>query len=471
MRRFAVVALAFVLGCSSPDSFGAQHEELRVCADGATVDGIDVSHWQGTIDWDAVAGDGVRFAFIRVSHGLGTYDDQYDRNWPEARRVGIIRGTYQYFAPADDPIAQADLLLEHLGQLEPDDLPPVIDVEETGGLSGTEIAARVKAWLDHVEAAIGRRPIIYTGYYFWRDNVGDPPGFSDYPLWIPNYSETCPLIPDSWPRWRFFQTSSMGSFAGISGNVDTDLWNGSIDDLIAFANPTPVCGDGYCTGGETHDTCAGDCPVCETIPPEGRVVEETELCFDEGGPASGWHHVDGEGSGGHVTWTYATANPTENPGTWNLDFAEAGRYRVEAYTPAPYAASRMAPYTIHHAGIDTTVRLDQSAAEGWQTLGDLTFEAGGDQYVRLDDSTGEPYADRVMIAFDALRLTRLDLPPDAGAMPDGGVASDASIAAPDAGAEPMSAGCSCRAAPSAPMPKGWLALAGLALVVARRRRG
>jgi lysozyme len=262
LRALLALGLVTLGACASEEpSFGGQHEALRVCADGPTLDGIDVSKWQGTIDWDAVAADGVQFAFIRVSHGLLTYDEQYTRNWAEARRVGVLRGTYQFFQPDQDPIAQADLLLENMGTLAPDDLPPVIDVEAMGGLTGPQVTVSVQAWLDHVEAATGRTPIIYSGYYFWRDQVGEPPGFARYPLWIPQYGPVCPLIPDSWPRWDFFQTSSTGSIAGISGNVDTDLWNGTLSDLLAFANPGPACGDGLCSGGETATSCARDCPT------------------------------------------------------------------------------------------------------------------------------------------------------------------------------------------------------------------
>lgn len=476
----ASLSLFLVGACTSEPPFGAQHEELRVCADGPTVDGIDVSKWQGTIDWDAVAGDGVRFAFIRVSHGILTYDTQYTRNWAEARRVGILRGTYQYFQPDQDPIAQADLLLENMGTLAPDDLPPVIDVEAAGGLTGPQIAAAVQLWLDHVETATGRTPIIYSGYYFWRDQVGDPPGFTRYPLWIPQYGPVCPLIPDSWPRWDFFQTSSTGSFTGISGNVDTDLWNGTLDDLLAFANPTPVCGDGVCSGAETHTSCAGDCLICEPIPPLGRTVEETEICFVAGGPSGGWRSVDGAGSGNHVFWTYAVASATENPGTWNLELSEAGLYRVEAYTPAPYAASRQAPYTVRHAGVEELVVVDQSAVDGWQSLGNFTFAAGTDQWVQLVDSTGEPYADRVVLGFDAIRLTRLDTPvdTDAGVSPaDGGApGADGGAATGDAGPSlrvggSLDAGCGCRVTPGASRTSGSLPLlaAGFALTLAYAR--
>jgi len=258
----------------------------------------------------------VQFAFIRVSHGLLTYDAQYTRNWAEARRVGVLRGTYQFFQPDQDPIAQADLLLTNMGTLAADDLPPVIDVEAMGGLTGPEVAASVQLWLDHVETATGRTPIIYSGYYFWRDQVGDPPGFARYPLWIPRYGPVCPLIPDSWPRWDFFQTSSTGSIAGISGNVDTDLWNGTLADLLAFANPGPVCGDGLCSAGETPTTCARDCvapdaggpPIVDggtTTVDAGTTSADGGAATDDGGP---WLRAGGRLDGG--------CSCRVAPGTW-----------------------------------------------------------------------------------------------------------------------------------------------------------
>ncbi len=411
-----------------------------------------------------MAGDGVRYAFIRVSDGTGTMDREFARNWSEARRVGVLRGVYQFFRPGQDPIAQADLLLEQMGTLEPDDLPPVVDVEATDGQSRATIASKLGQWLDRVETATGRTPIIYTGYYFWRDNVGAD--FSSYPLWIANYSATCPDVPDPWTRWVFFQTSSSGRFAGIAGDVDTDLFNGDEGSLLDFIGATPTCGDGRCSGGETHDTCAGDCPICEPIPPLGRVVEEDELCFERAGDPLGWHPDPAVGSSGAI-WTYCIVPPTDDHAWWRLDFAEAGLYRVEAHTPAPYNQSRMAPYTVRHDGTEDVVVLDQSAADGWQTLGEWRFAAGGDQFVHLEDGTGEPYADRVQIVFDAVRLTRLDPPvvdTDAGVSPD-----DASV---DAGhGPPLSAGCGCRAAGGA-SSRAWLTCpaALLALTLRSRRR-
>ena len=102
--------------------------------------------------------------------------------------------------------------------------------------SASTIASQLKIWLEYVEAAIGRKPIIYTGKYFWQDNVGASGEFVDYPLWIPNYSAECPDLPNgTWSNWKFFQYTSTGSVGGVTGNVDRDLFNGSYDDLLAFA--------------------------------------------------------------------------------------------------------------------------------------------------------------------------------------------------------------------------------------------
>ena len=203
------------------------------CADGGTLFGIDVSKWQGQIDWAAVAADGVHYAIIRATHGTSIIDEWFDYNWEQAHAHGIIAGVYQYFEPAEDPIMQADIMLEMMGPLQPGDLPPVIDVESATNSTPAQTAAAVGAWIEHVEAATGVKPIIYTGRYFWQDNVGTD-AFADYPLWIAHYTTQCPNIPDQWNDWVFHQYSSSGSVAGISGAVDTNNFNGTLDDLMAL---------------------------------------------------------------------------------------------------------------------------------------------------------------------------------------------------------------------------------------------
>ncbi len=212
----------------------------RVCADGATTKGIDVSKWQGTIDWTKVKNAGYAFAFIRISDGVNYPDAKFASNWASAKSVGIIRGAYQFFRPTQSVTAQADMMIAKLGgQYTPGDLPPVIDVEDDGGLSPTTVASKVRQWVDRVKNALGVEPIVYTGKYFWRDEVGSPSSFAPNPLWIAQYTSLCPDIPGPWAKWTFWQYTDSGSVPGISGPVDTNRFNGSLAQLQAFAAATP----------------------------------------------------------------------------------------------------------------------------------------------------------------------------------------------------------------------------------------
>lgn len=208
-----------------------------VCGPAVTTRGIDVSTWQGTINWDQVAGTDIRFAYIRIGDGLGG-DSQFARNWGEARRVGIHRGAYHYFRPNLDAAAQAQHFLSTVnaaGGYAADDLPPMIDVETMGGQTAATVVARIRTWIDTVEAATGKRPIIYSGSYFWDDN-GLGSSFSSYPLWTAHWtSASCPLVANPWSSWTIWQYTSSGSVAGIAGNVDLDRFAGDAAALAAWA--------------------------------------------------------------------------------------------------------------------------------------------------------------------------------------------------------------------------------------------
>jgi len=142
LPRWALCVL--LIGCAAPgDPAGSLVEQPAIaCGDGPTVTGMDVSYYETSIDWDAAHAAGIDFAFVRVSDGLQFIDPKFPAYWAGARAAGVIRGAYQFFRPAQDPIAQADLLLDRIGPVEPDDLPPVIDVEVSGGLSTAEVATR-----------------------------------------------------------------------------------------------------------------------------------------------------------------------------------------------------------------------------------------------------------------------------------------------------------------------------------------
>jgi len=226
----------------------------RVCAAGETTPGVDVSYFRGAIDWNAARAAGIRFAFIRVSDGTTFHDPRFDANWAGAKNAGILRGAYQFFRPAQSATAQADLMIAAVGTPGPGDLPPVIDVEATGGLSPSAIAARVRTWVDRVANATGITPIVYTGKYFWRDEVGGPTSFVTNPLWIAQYTSQCPDLPSPWTTWAFWQHSERGRVAGISGDVDLDRFNGSFAELQALAGGAPPTDAGGSGGaGDTGD--------------------------------------------------------------------------------------------------------------------------------------------------------------------------------------------------------------------------
>jgi GH25 family lysozyme M1 (1,4-beta-N-acetylmuramidase) len=219
---------------SSGSSGGSHDGDWSACGEDGTVDGIDVSYWQGSIDWGRVADDGIDFAIVRVADGF--YEDpDFETNYQGARNAGIVRGSYQFFRAGRDGGDQADLLLRKLGSLDAEDIPPVLDIETTDGYSTSHVADEMVAWLDTVERATGRVPIIYTSPGLWPSMVGSA-DFSDYHLWVAHWTTGCPTLPSGWDHWAFWQTSSSGSIDGISGNVDTDLFNGDYQDLLDWVS-------------------------------------------------------------------------------------------------------------------------------------------------------------------------------------------------------------------------------------------
>lgn len=198
--------------------------------------GIDVSKYQGNVNWTAVAAAGISFAFARVSDGADSKDAFFAQNWTRMKSVGLIRGVYQFFRANQDPVAQANLLVAAVGQLAPGDLAPVIDVETDNGVNASGIIAAVSRWQEVVESALGREMIVYTARAFWQSSVGNSTEFSDRPLWIANYTNApAPSIPSAWSVWTFWQYTQSGTVSGINGQVDRNRFNGPLNRLKALA--------------------------------------------------------------------------------------------------------------------------------------------------------------------------------------------------------------------------------------------
>ena len=190
---------------------------------------------------------------------------------------------------------------------------------------------------------------------------------------------------------------------------------------------------------------------CDPIPPEGRVLDERDGCYLAGGDPKYWRR-EARGYDGDLEWTMTTDLDREaNYAIWRIDIAEPGRYDVQVYLDGgEFGRSRQARYVLQHAGARDEIVIDQSAAgEGFVSLGEFDFAAGGDQHLMLGDNTGEPGADQVSLLYDAVQI----LP--AGTDPD------------DPSGE-LSGGCRATGSPAGPLAP--LLLAALLLVPRRARR-
>lgn len=190
-----------------------------VCAVGPTVKGVDVSKWQQPQDWQAFKANGVEFAFIKATEGTTIVDHMYTRHKVGARAAGLLIGAYHFFHPKYDPKAQAQLFASTVGAC---DLGFVMDWETTNGVPSAADQAAGHQFLQTVEGLTKRVPIIYTSPYFAQSLALDP-AFAKYPLWVAHYGVKCPLVPQPWAKWTFWQYSDKG--------LDFNLFNGTGADL------------------------------------------------------------------------------------------------------------------------------------------------------------------------------------------------------------------------------------------------
>lgn len=203
------------------------------------VHGIDISHYQGKIDWELLTQNReakfpIHFIFLKATEGGDHGDDTFTQNFGQARKYGFIRGAYHYFIPKTDAHKQADFFIRTV-QLAKGDLPPVLDVETTGKQSPQELKTAVKTWLDRVEAHYGVKPILYTSYKFKKRYLSDSI-FNAYPYWIAHYYVDSVRYEG---KWHFWQHTDVGTVPGIEEEVDLNVFNGTMEELLELTLKTP----------------------------------------------------------------------------------------------------------------------------------------------------------------------------------------------------------------------------------------
>jgi lysozyme len=204
--------------------------------------GIDVSKFQGSVNWQEVKNAGYSFGFARaIDDSTGTTaDPEFAHNWQGMSDSGIFRGAYYFLRASRNMTDAANLFVSLVGQLGPGYLPPVLDVETADGESADTVLDAIQEWMDAVESAVNRQIIIYTNASFWENTLGNSTRFSDRALWIAEYtSAPQPKYPSAFPAYSFWQYSESGTVPGISGQVDMDRFNGSMNGLRAFADLPP----------------------------------------------------------------------------------------------------------------------------------------------------------------------------------------------------------------------------------------
>ena len=200
--------------------------------EGYEIHGIDISHYQGKIDWEQltnamIKGCPVRFVIIKSTEGSSRLDENFRENFNQARDFGFIRGVYHFWSNKSTARDQAYYFLDQV-HLTDGDLPPVLDIEHKPADKSVEDFQRdVLTWLHIVEDKYHVKPIIYT-YYKFKEQYLSAPVFEDYPYWIAHYYVDKVQYKG---KWKFWQHTDVGKLPGIKGYVDFNIYNGSYYEL------------------------------------------------------------------------------------------------------------------------------------------------------------------------------------------------------------------------------------------------
>lgn len=194
------------------------------------VHGIDVSKWNGDVDWVKVRKSGVSFAFIKATEGKDRVDPRFDQYWRQAAAAGIPHAPYHFYYFCSTADEQADWFIRNVPKASMH-LPPVLDVEWNHASktcdyrpSAMTVRAEMKRFMDRIEAHYGKRPIIYTSVDFHRDNLEG--SFQDYHFWVRAVAQHPEEIyPER--RWAFWQYTSTGVIPGIKGDTDINVFAGT----------------------------------------------------------------------------------------------------------------------------------------------------------------------------------------------------------------------------------------------------
>ena len=191
---------------------------------------LDVSHWQGVMDWNVAKSKGVRGAIIKASEGTTWRDPQFQRNVSECRRLGIAWGAYHYFYPTLNAFDQAKNFIDAMMGLAPD-LGIWGDFEQAA--TGMDVQSIARGFMDEIKKFYSAG--IYTSPYYAKDVMKSAAWMKEFPLWIANYGVVKPTIPLPWTEAVIWQYSSKGTGYGSDGYIDLNQFMRADSEWEAFS--------------------------------------------------------------------------------------------------------------------------------------------------------------------------------------------------------------------------------------------
>ncbi len=325
--------------------------------------GIDVSRYQGTINWTSVKNAGITFAWAQATRGLTSPNGNFVANMNNGKSAGVYMGAYHYAqCGSNSAQTEADYFWNLAGpyiKAEGKTLMPMLDMEDwtghVGASSYTEWANQFCNAIVAKAAAAGVviKPVIYTSscnYCPFNSNL------SQWGCWAANYNGQSPQTGTPWDvcsscnpwggtYWNFWQYTSSGSVSGITGNVDRDVFNGTLVELAATWIATPI-------------------------------VDNSSAGFSVVGT---WNTATSSTDKYGTNYRFRDTQTVSEPATWSANLL-AGNKTVYAWWPEGWNRSLTAPYIIYHSAGSTTVNVNQQTNGGkWNSLGTYNFNAGSNE--------------------------------------------------------------------------------------------
>lgn len=245
--------------------------------------GCDVSWWDMAVDFEKMRAAGASFCFIKASQRV--QDGRFAENWKKAKGV-VLRGAYHYLDFGLSELTQADIFIQALNG-DWGELPPVCDFEQYPSEWGiTKAVASGKLWnfVTRVERTIGKKPMIYSGYYRWNETIPYSAGWAQFPYWLPWYAnESIIRAPKPWTTWNFWQFTDRGDpkkYGSSKAAIDLNFFNGTEDELKTWVNAPqyvicPIC--------KTGNVQAYPCQYCNSVSPN----DMRGNCLNCGAPRGG----------------------------------------------------------------------------------------------------------------------------------------------------------------------------------------